>query len=138
MQSQQDGVPTTGVSVAYTVRAMDAGPVLRQVAVAVQPNETAPELLTRLFALGTATLLECLPSVWDGSAPGLAVPQDPLLATHAAKVIAILMSHVSCHSRVIINTCSWTRQRGCWTLIILRSSAMTRHACEVHGCAFTT
>lgn len=82
----QDGVPTTGVSVAYTVRAMDAGPVLRQVAVAVDLNETAPALLTRLFALGTATLLECLPSVWDGTAPGLAVPQDPSLATHAAKV----------------------------------------------------
>lgn len=79
-------MPTTGVSVAYTVRAMDAGPVLRQVPVDVHPNETAQELLTRLFALGTRTLLECLPLVWDGTAPGLAVPQDPALATHAAKV----------------------------------------------------
>lgn len=67
---------------------MDAGPVLRQVQVPVDLHDTAPDLLDRLFLLGTDVLLECLPSVWDGSAPGLAVAQDASRATHAAKVIA--------------------------------------------------
>ncbi len=82
----QDGVEETGVTVAYTVRAMDAGPILRQQPVPVDIDVTAPALLHGLFALGTELLLECLPSIWDGSALGLAVPQDESRATHAAKV----------------------------------------------------
>ena len=43
----------TGVSVAFTVRAMDAGPVLAQERVGVDANVQAPELLRDLFNRGT-------------------------------------------------------------------------------------
>ena len=49
----QDGVQETGVSVAFTVRAMDAGPVLAQERVAVDADVQAPELLRNLFKRGT-------------------------------------------------------------------------------------
>lgn len=49
----QDGVATTGVSVAFTIRAMDAGPVLVQQQVTVDPNIQAPQLLSNLFQTGT-------------------------------------------------------------------------------------
>ncbi len=43
----------TGVSVAFTVRAMDAGPVLAQERVRVDADVQAPELLRDLFKRGT-------------------------------------------------------------------------------------
>lgn len=78
------GDSETGVSVAFTQLALDAGPVLVQRRVAPGQNETAPELLARLFALGTEALLESLPSVWDGTA--VAQPQNNSAATHAPKL----------------------------------------------------
>lgn len=78
------GVTETGVSVAWTVLALDAGPVVATRIVRPEPDEVAPELLARLFALGTDALLEALPSVWDRSAPG--TPQDDAHATHAPKL----------------------------------------------------
>ena len=53
MLSLQDGVGETGVSVAFTVRAMDAGPVLAQERVVVDADVQAPELLHELFRRGT-------------------------------------------------------------------------------------
>ncbi|KAG2484615.1 hypothetical protein HYH03_016569 [Edaphochlamys debaryana] len=82
----EDGVPETGVSVAFTVLACDAGPVLAQQRVAVGPDEQAPELLTRLFGLGTELLLQRLPDVWAGRAQALAVAQDEAQVLHAAKL----------------------------------------------------
>jgi hypothetical protein len=75
-----------GVSVAYTVLKCDAGPVLAQQRLPVDPDLQAPELLGRLFSLGTALLLSRLDDVWAGRGQQLAVPQDEALATHAAKV----------------------------------------------------
>ncbi len=49
----QDGVRETGVSVALTVRAMDAGPVLAQERIGVDADVRAPELLRDLFKRGT-------------------------------------------------------------------------------------
>ncbi|PNH00463.1 Methionyl-tRNA formyltransferase, partial [Tetrabaena socialis] len=69
------GVAESGVSVAYTVLACDAGPVLAQQRVPVEPGVTAPELLERLFALGTALLLQRLPDVFGGRGQQLAAPQ---------------------------------------------------------------
>ncbi|PNH11865.1 Methionyl-tRNA formyltransferase [Tetrabaena socialis] len=71
----QAGVAESGVSVAYTVLACDAGPVLAQQRVPVEPGVTAPELLERLFALGTALLLQRLPDVFGGRGQQLAAPQ---------------------------------------------------------------
>lgn len=71
----QDGVKETGVSVAFTVRAMDAGPVLAQSRVSVDPEIQAPELLDLLFDRGADLLLEKLPHVWSGKAAEAAVKQ---------------------------------------------------------------
>eukprot|EP00171_Calliarthron_tuberculosum_P014691 IDg14691t1 len=78
------GIDETGVTVAWTVLALDAGPVLVQRLVRPEPDEAAPELLARLLALGTDALLETLPAVWDRSA--FATLQDDALATHAPKL----------------------------------------------------
>ncbi|KAG2431327.1 hypothetical protein HYH02_013455 [Chlamydomonas schloesseri] len=82
----EDGVKETGVSVAYTVLACDAGPVLAQQRVAVDPDIQAPELLTQLFGLGTQLLLDRLPDVWAGRGQELAVAQDESKVLHAAKL----------------------------------------------------
>lgn len=60
----QAGDAETGVSVAYTVRAMDAGPVLAVERVPVNPDMQAPELLADLFGRG----IRC-----DAHTPSLAV-----------------------------------------------------------------
>eukprot|EP00887_Chlorella_sp_A99_P007684 scaffold20.g7684.t1 len=82
----QDGVAVTGVSVLYTVKEMDAGPILAQQAVEVEPDIQAPELLAQLFLLGTDLLLASLGAVWAGAGPAAARPQDAAGATHAAKL----------------------------------------------------
>ena len=63
------------MSLAFTVRAMDAGPVLAQERVAVDSAVQAPELLEGLFARGAALLLAARPDVWSGRAARMAVPQ---------------------------------------------------------------
>ena len=71
----QEGVAETGVSVAFTVRAMDAGPVLAQERVQVDDSVQAPELLADLFQRGAQLLLQQLPAVAQGAARDAAVPQ---------------------------------------------------------------
>jgi methionyl-tRNA formyltransferase len=68
-------VRETGVSVAFTVRAMDAGPVLAQERVPVDDAVQAPQLLAELFQRGTSLLLSRLPDVWSGQAALSALPQ---------------------------------------------------------------
>jgi len=75
-----------GVTVAFTVLKMDAGPVLRQQTRSMAGDEHFPELLTEMFESGTELLVEALPSVWDGSCEGLLAPQVDGDATKAAKV----------------------------------------------------
>ena len=57
------GDDVTGVTVAYTVQAMDAGPVLAQKRVAVGPEEAHGPLLERLFDDGVAMLIAEMPAV---------------------------------------------------------------------------
>jgi methionyl-tRNA formyltransferase len=57
------GDAESGVTLAYTVQAMDAGPVLAQTRVALTPEDTHVALLERLFDIGTQLLLRELPSV---------------------------------------------------------------------------
>jgi len=63
----ENGDTTAGVSVAFTVLNMDAGPVVRQVTRPLTGDEKADTLLLDMFEVGTAQLLEALPSVWNGS-----------------------------------------------------------------------
>ncbi len=80
------GDAVTGVTVAFTVLAMDAGPVLRQVQRPLDGDERATDLLLELFETGTEQLLDALPTVWDGSCEAVLTPQEGAKATKAAKV----------------------------------------------------
>jgi methionyl-tRNA formyltransferase len=78
------GVLQTGVSVAFTVRAMDSGPVVAQLRVNVDEKIKAPELLHQLFEAGAKLLLENLAGVFSGKTKGVAQIEDR--ATHAKKI----------------------------------------------------
>lgn len=82
----EDGVQETGVTVAFTVRAMDSGPIIASEAMDVDEHIKAPELLQLLFEKGVQLLLRELPSILDGSAAEKAQDQDHARATHAPKV----------------------------------------------------
>jgi len=103
----ESGQSETGVSVAYTVLKMDAGPVLRQVTRPLKGDEKAPDLLTELFETGVGALLEELPSVFAGDAAARAVPQGEETLSHAAKVSPeegeldfTKQSALECHNKV--------------------------------------
>ncbi|CAL2248293.1 unnamed protein product [Prunus armeniaca] len=51
-RSLQDGVKETGVSLAFTVRALDAGPVIARKRMEIEDQIKAPELLDLLFYEG--------------------------------------------------------------------------------------
>ncbi|CAM9145980.1 unnamed protein product [Ectocarpus sp. 12 AP-2014] len=78
------GDTKTGVTVAFTVLKMDAGPVVRQTVRELDGSEKAPELLQELFLEGTKQLIECLPGVWDNTVEK--TPQDDAAAVKAAKI----------------------------------------------------
>ncbi len=82
------GDAVAGVTVAFTVLAMDAGPVLRQEVRPLAGDEQEPALLEELFDRGTELLLDALPSVWDGSCARVLEEQDESRATKAPKLRA--------------------------------------------------
>lgn len=82
----QDGVKETGVSLAFTVRALDAGPVIAHERMEIEDQIKAPELLDLLFYEGSKLLIRELPSIFDGSAKVKAQPQDDSKATLAPKI----------------------------------------------------
>lgn len=82
----QDGVKETGVSIAFTVRALDAGPVIAREKIEVDDQIKAPDLLAMLFSQGSELLIRELPSIFDGTAREKAEPQDDSKATLAPKI----------------------------------------------------
>ena len=80
------GDSETGVSLAFTVLACDAGPVVSQRKVELSGEEQAPDLLLGLMVQGTELLVESLPRIWSGEAAATAAAQDAGAATHAAKM----------------------------------------------------
>lgn len=82
----QDGAKETGVSLAFTVRALDAGPVIACERMEVDNHIKAPELLELLFDQGSKLLIRELPSIFEGSAMVKAEPQDDSKATLAPKI----------------------------------------------------
>ncbi|KAL2551879.1 formyltransferase [Forsythia ovata] len=82
----QDGVKETGVSLAYTVRQLDAGPVIAYEKVEIDDQIKAPDLLELLFARGSKLLIHELPSILEGSARAKAQVQDESKATLAPKI----------------------------------------------------
>jgi len=77
------GETETGITIQQLDAGMDTGPILNQSATAIQPDETAGSLLSRLAVLGAESLVEALALM----RLGLLRPrvQDPALATYAPK-----------------------------------------------------
>lgn len=88
----ESGVHETGVTVAQTVKAMDAGPVVAQVRWPVDEQTKAPMLLEQLFDVGAQELIRLLPTYFLGQCT--LREQDHARATKASKISieeAILM-----------------------------------------------
>ncbi|KAK9700237.1 hypothetical protein RND81_08G225700 [Saponaria officinalis] len=82
----QDGVKETGVSLAFTVRALDCGPIIAAERISIDDDIKAPDLLDLLFGLGSKLLLRELSSILEGTAIIKAQPQDESNATFAPKI----------------------------------------------------
>jgi len=80
----RDGLETTGVTVMRIVPALDAGPVLLQIATPIAADETYGELLVRLAELGAQAVVEAMTLVELGAATETA--QDDTRASYAPKV----------------------------------------------------
>jgi methionyl-tRNA formyltransferase len=80
----REGHDQTGVTVMRVVPALDAGPILHQVATPIVDDETFGELSLRLSELGALALIETLSLLAVGSVAE--VEQDESRATYAPKV----------------------------------------------------
>jgi methionyl-tRNA formyltransferase len=78
------GDQATGVSIMRLVKAMDAGPVLRQEHARIYPYDDYLTLEPRLASLGARLLVETVAQVERGEA--VAQPQDDSQATYCAKI----------------------------------------------------
>ena len=75
------GDTETGISVMQTETGVDTGPVRLTRRTEIGPDETAPDLFTRLSVLGAEAISEALALLAEGRLPS--EPQDEALATHA-------------------------------------------------------
>jgi methionyl-tRNA formyltransferase len=79
------GEKETGVSVIHMTPQLDAGPCLVQRATEIGPDETAPELVTRLGDMGVAAVVESI-EMLAGGGRSRGMPQDAKLATRAPRL----------------------------------------------------
>jgi methionyl-tRNA formyltransferase len=75
------GEAETGASISEVVLALDAGPVVAQRALAIEPDDTAGTLGEKLATLGAGLLIEVLPAWASGDL--VPQPQDDAKATYA-------------------------------------------------------
>jgi methionyl-tRNA formyltransferase len=78
------GDEVSGVTILFTVKALDAGAVILQKSSPVGPEETAGEMTERLFAEGGELLFDALDLLVDPKFVG--TPQDPSAVTHCRKI----------------------------------------------------
>jgi methionyl-tRNA formyltransferase len=78
------GETETGVTVIHMTPRVDAGPCLAQARLAIDPDETAVELESRLAELGAPLVCRTIDAVAAGETEGL--PQDPAQATPARRL----------------------------------------------------
>ena len=79
-----EGETTSGVTILFTVKKLDAGNLIVQERTPIQPKETAGELTTRYFALGATLLESALRKLEDPNFVG--DPQDEKKVTHCRKI----------------------------------------------------
>lgn len=80
----REGHAETGITIMRMVKALDAGPLMLQVATPIPDDETYGELQLRLAEMGALALIEALALIDLGEAAER--PQDESLATYAPKV----------------------------------------------------
>ncbi len=78
------GLEETGVTIMRMARGMDAGPMIHQVAVSIEPDESSSELSMRLSEIGAQAMVEALAFI-EFEGPEVQ-EQDHDLATFAPKV----------------------------------------------------
>ncbi|MGQ9562579.1 MAG: methionyl-tRNA formyltransferase [Thermogutta sp.] len=78
------GEKITGVSVIHMTPQVDAGPIIAQGEIEIDPNETAPELETKLAQIGAWFVRRALDNLEAGLLEAL--PQDPALASKAPRL----------------------------------------------------
>lgn len=78
------GHEETGITIMRMVEQMDAGPIMRQVAEPVGPDETASDLWSRLSEIGAGALIEALALLEMGEIEE--APQDEERATFAPRL----------------------------------------------------
>lgn len=78
------GDTTTGVSILFTVKKLDAGHLIAQTSSAILPNETAQELTDRMFHLSCKILPDALAALSDPNFVG--TPQDEAKVSHCKKI----------------------------------------------------
>lgn len=78
------GDAVTGVSIQQMVYKLDAGDVIAQREVVIEPNETTRELRPRLVTIGAELLADTLPAFTAGEITP--APQDHAQATHSKKI----------------------------------------------------
>lgn len=83
-QAVMDGQTTTGVTIMYMVKKLDAGDIIAQVEVAIEDTDTTGILFEKLSVAGKDLLKQTLPSLIDGSNPR--VPQEEALVTYARNI----------------------------------------------------
>ena len=79
-----NGEKETGISILFTVKALDAGNLILQKTIPIQANETAPKLLSRLFKDAGPLLEEALTTLENPNFIG--TPQNPSHVTHCKKI----------------------------------------------------
>lgn len=83
-QAVIDGEPTTGVTIMYMEKKLDAGDIISQVELPIEDTDTTGTLFDKLSAAGTELLKETLPSIVNGTNPRS--PQDEQLVTFARNI----------------------------------------------------
>ncbi len=78
------GDSETGITIMMMDAGLDTGPILRQRAIPIAPDETGQSLHDKLAQLGGDLLIETLPGYLDGSIQPQ--PQDDSLATLAPRI----------------------------------------------------
>ncbi len=79
-----EGRSSTGVTIMYVSETLDAGDIILQREVAIDPEETAGELEVRLAEVGADLLVDAVGLLARGAAPR--IPQDHARATYAGKI----------------------------------------------------
>ena len=76
-----NGEEETGITIMYMAEKMDAGDIISQAKIPIEPTDTAGTLHDKLSQLGAKLLMETIPSIEKGTNPS--IPQDETQVTYA-------------------------------------------------------